>query len=57
MLDLQIIVFGLEVSRADGKNFDKPYAIQAVYHIAGSILLNIPLKSAVNFHRTFVCPN
>lgn len=23
--------FGLEVSRADGKNFDKPYAIQAVY--------------------------
>ena len=24
--------FGLEVSRADGKNFDKPYAIQAVYH-------------------------
>ena len=22
--------------------------------IAGSILLNIPLKSAVNFHRTFV---
>ena len=24
--------FGLEVSRVDGKNFDKPYAIQAVYH-------------------------
>ena len=24
--------FGLEVSRADGKNFDKPYAIQANYH-------------------------
>ena len=24
--------FGLEVSRADGKNFDKPYAIQAIYH-------------------------
>ena len=24
--------FGLEVSREDGKNFDKPYAIQAVYH-------------------------
>nr|WP_314976972.1 autotransporter outer membrane beta-barrel domain-containing protein [uncultured Haemophilus sp.] len=24
--------FGLEVSSADGKNFDKPYAIQAVYH-------------------------
>lgn len=24
--------FGLEVSRADGKNFEKPYAIQAVYH-------------------------
>ena len=24
--------FGLEVSRADGKNFDKPYVIQAVYH-------------------------
>ena len=24
--------FGLEVSRADGKNFAKPYAIQAVYH-------------------------
>ena len=24
--------FGLEVSRADGKNFDKPYSIQAVYH-------------------------
>ena len=24
--------FGLEVSRADGKNFDKPYAIQVVYH-------------------------
>ena len=24
--------FGLEVSRADGKNFDKSYAIQAVYH-------------------------
>ena len=24
--------FGLEVSRADSKNFDKPYAIQAVYH-------------------------
>ena len=23
--------FGLEVSRADGKNFDKPYAIQAIY--------------------------
>ena len=23
--------FGLEVSRADGKNFNKPYAIQAVY--------------------------
>ena len=23
--------FGLEVSRVDGKNFDKPYAIQAVY--------------------------
>ncbi|MEZ7721907.1 autotransporter outer membrane beta-barrel domain-containing protein [Haemophilus parainfluenzae] len=23
--------FGLEVSRAEGKNFDKPYAIQAVY--------------------------
>ena len=23
--------FGLEVSRADGKNFDKPYTIQAVY--------------------------
>ena len=23
--------FGLEVSRADGKNFDKPYIIQAVY--------------------------
>ena len=23
--------FGLEVNRADGKNFDKPYAIQAVY--------------------------
>ena len=23
--------FGLEVSHADGKNFDKPYAIQAVY--------------------------
>ena len=23
--------FGLEVSRADGKNFDKPYAIQVVY--------------------------
>ena len=23
--------FGLEVSRADGKNFDKPYAIQAAY--------------------------
>ena len=23
--------FGVEVSRADGKNFDKPYAIQAVY--------------------------
>ena len=23
--------FGLEVSRTDGKNFDKPYAIQAVY--------------------------
>ena len=23
---------GLEVSRADGKNFDKPYAIQAIYH-------------------------
>lgn len=23
--------FGLEVSRADGKNFDKPYAVQAVY--------------------------
>ena len=23
--------FGLEVSRADGKNFDNPYAIQAVY--------------------------
>ena len=23
---------GLEVSRADGKNFDKPYVIQAVYH-------------------------
>ena len=23
--------FGLEVSRADGKNYDKPYAIQAVY--------------------------
>ena len=23
--------FGLEVSRADGKNFDKPYAIQPVY--------------------------
>ena len=23
--------FGLEVSRADGKNFDKPYAIKAVY--------------------------
>lgn len=23
--------FGLEVSRADGKSFDKPYAIQAVY--------------------------
>lgn len=23
--------FGLEVSRANGKNFDKPYAIQAVY--------------------------
>ena len=23
--------FGLEVSRADGKNFDKPYVIQAVY--------------------------
>ena len=23
--------FGLKVSRADGKNFDKPYAIQAVY--------------------------
>ncbi|WP_118809201.1 autotransporter outer membrane beta-barrel domain-containing protein [Haemophilus haemolyticus] len=23
---------GLEVSRIDGKNFDKPYAIQAVYH-------------------------
>lgn len=23
--------FGLEVSRADGKNFDKPYEIQAVY--------------------------
>jgi hypothetical protein len=24
--------FGLEVSRADGKNFEKPYAIQANYH-------------------------
>ena len=24
--------FGLEISRADGKNFDKPYAIQAIYH-------------------------
>ena len=24
--------FGLEVSRADGKNFNKPYAIQANYH-------------------------
>ena len=24
--------FGLEVSHADGKNFDKPYAIQVVYH-------------------------
>ena len=24
--------FGLEVSRADGKNFEKPYAIQAIYH-------------------------
>ena len=24
--------FGLEVSRTDGKNFDKPYAIQAIYH-------------------------
>ena len=24
--------FSLEVSRADGKNFDKPYAIQAIYH-------------------------
>ena len=24
--------FGLEVSRADGKNFDKPYEIQANYH-------------------------
>ena len=24
--------FGLEISRADGKNFDKPYAIQANYH-------------------------
>ena len=24
--------FGLGVSRADGKNFDKPYAIQAIYH-------------------------
>ncbi|WP_114908370.1 autotransporter outer membrane beta-barrel domain-containing protein [Haemophilus haemolyticus] len=24
--------FGLEVSREDGKNFDKPYAIQAIYH-------------------------
>ena len=24
--------FGLEISRADGNNFDKPYAIQAVYH-------------------------
>ena len=24
--------FGLEVSREDGKNFEKPYAIQAVYH-------------------------
>ncbi len=24
--------FGLEVSRAGGKNFEKPYAIQAVYH-------------------------
>ena len=24
--------FGLEVSRADGKNLDKPYAIQANYH-------------------------
>ena len=24
--------FGLEVSSEDGKNFDKPYAIQAVYH-------------------------
>ena len=24
--------FGLEVSRVDGKNFDKPYAIQAIYH-------------------------
>ncbi|EGT82350.1 MULTISPECIES: autotransporter outer membrane beta-barrel domain-containing protein [Haemophilus] len=27
--------FGLEVSRADGKNFDKPYAIQAVYYYSG----------------------
>lgn len=24
--------FGLEISHADGKNFDKPYAIQAIYH-------------------------